>query len=63
MSADLKKYSVIKIDGCVSKNNNEEFTGAESDQFFDDFIVFIESKNLMFGGGFGGVTKEDEEAM
>jgi len=63
MNDNSKKYSLIKIDGMVSNENNVGFTKEEADSFTDDFILFIESKKLFFGGGLGGFTKEEEDKM
>jgi len=53
------KKIVIEIKGIVTKVNGEEFTEQEYEQLVDAFIELVESKDLMFGGGFGHLTEKE----
>lgn len=55
------KKIIIDLQGVISKKNGKEFTEEEYDQLTDLFIEFVESKDCIFGGGFGFFT--DREFM
>jgi hypothetical protein len=53
------KKTVLEITGVVTKVNGKEFTKQEYEQLVDAFIDLVESKDCMFGGGFGHMTEKE----
>ena len=51
--------TLIEITGCITKDNESEFTEYDENQFFDDFIDLIESKGWSFGGSITAMSEED----
>lgn len=51
--AAANQWETFPIDGHVQKNDGSDWTPEESEAFFDDFLAWIESRNLGFGGGLG----------
>lgn len=47
----------IDINGVLSKTVNEPFTEVEAHEYLDQFIEWVEERDLSFGGGFG-ITPE-----
>lgn len=43
-------HLAIRLEGTINKENGEPMTQQDMETFMDDFIEFIESKNLQFGG-------------
>lgn len=49
----------IRLEGTINKESGEPMTQQDLETFMDDFIDFIESKNLQFGGVAELVDAED----
>lgn len=54
MDNNEKIYDSIMINGGIQKENGDNFSQYEIDKIYDEFIDFIESKKLGYGGSFEG---------
>jgi len=50
---------VIELEGCIQKDNGEDWARVEGETFMADFFAFLEAHGLSFGGIFGGIEGSD----
>lgn len=47
---EIVDKTTVNLEQAISKANGEEFTKKELEKFLDDYLEWIESKNLISGG-------------